>query len=109
MARVIRASDEPVLMISSSDMNHFEPAEVGEPKDRAAIGHVESVDPEGLYRVVLERDVSMCGFAPTVAVLVACRDLGCSRGTLLRYANSGDTTGDYSSVVGYAGLAILRN
>lgn len=109
LARAVRAAAEPVLMISSSDMNHFEPAEVGEPKDRAAIERVEAVDPAGLYRTVLERDVSMCGFAPTVAALVACRDLGCSRGTLLRYANSGDMTGDYSSVVGYAGIAILRN
>jgi len=109
MARIIRSSDEPVMMISSSDMNHFEPAEIGEPKDRAAIERVEAVDPEGLYRTVFERDVSMCGFGPTVAALVACRDLGCRKGRLLRYASSGDITGDYSSVVGYAGMAILKN
>jgi AmmeMemoRadiSam system protein B len=107
LARVIRASEAEVMLVSSSDMNHFEPAAVSEPKDRAAIARVEDVDPEGLFRTVLEKDVSMCGFAPTVAVLTACRELGCSRGQLIRYSNSGEISGDFESVVGYAGIAVL--
>jgi MEMO1 family protein len=107
LARVIRSSDTPVMMVASSDMNHFEPAAVAEPKDRAAIACVEAIDPEGLYRTVLEKDVSMCGIAPTMAVLTACRELGCTRGQLIRYSNSGEISGDYDSVVGYAGMAIL--
>jgi hypothetical protein len=107
MARVVRAASDSVMMIASSDMNHYEAADIGGEKDRRAIDRVLELDPEGLYRTVLEEDISMCGFAPTVAILTACRDLGCTKGKLIRYANSGDVSGDYSSVVGYAGMAIL--
>ena len=107
MAEVVRSTDGSVMMIASSDMNHYEPADVGARKDQRAIKHVLALDPEGLYRTVLGEDISMCGFAPTIAVLTACRDLGCSEGRLIRYANSGDVSGDYSSVVGYAGMAVL--
>jgi MEMO1 family protein len=56
---------------------------------------------------VLEKDISMCGFAPTVAVLVACNNLGASTGKLIRYTNSGEAGGDYSRVVVYAGIAVV--
>jgi AmmeMemoRadiSam system protein B len=107
MGRVVQASGEPLLMVASSDMTHYESAEVATRKDRLAIDRVLSVDPEGLYRTVLEEDISMCGFSPAVAVLVACRDLGATAGKLIRYANSGDVSGDYEHVVGYAGMAVL--
>jgi MEMO1 family protein len=107
LAKVVRSAEGRVMMVASSDMNHYEPADVGASKDQRAISRVLALDPEGLYRTVLGEDISMCGFAPTVAVLTACRDLGCSEGRLVRYANSGDVSGDYSSVVGYAGMVIL--
>ncbi len=106
LARTVQDTPEPVLLIASSDMNHYEPAQVGAKKDRAAIEQVLAVDPAGLYRVVRNEDISMCGFAPTVAVLTACRDLGATQGYLIRYANSGDVSGDFDRVVGYAGMAI---
>jgi AmmeMemoRadiSam system protein B len=65
-----------------------------------------AVDPAGLYKVVLDRDITMCGFAPAVAVLIACRDAGATTGHLIRYTNSGEAGGDYERVVGYAGIAI---
>jgi AmmeMemoRadiSam system protein B len=106
MARAIQSIKESVLIVSSSDMTHYEPADVARKKDRLAIDQVIAVDPHELYRVVTEKDISMCGFAPTVASLTACRDLGARSGQLIRYSNSGDVTGDYSSVVGYAGMAV---
>jgi AmmeMemoRadiSam system protein B len=106
VARAIRSSKEPVLIISSSDMTHYEPADVAASQDKLAIDRMLAVDPEGLFRVVREKDISMCGFAPTVAVLTACLDLGASEGRLIRYASSGDVSGDFSSVVGYAGVLI---
>ncbi len=106
LAGVIDATAEPVLMVASSDMSHYEPAEVAARKDRRAIDRMLAVDPQGLYRTVLEEDVSMCGFAPAVVLLTACRDLGASAGRLIRYANSGDVSGDYKRVVGYAGVAV---
>ncbi len=107
LARGVQAVKEPILMIASSDMSHYEPAELAARKDQSAIEQVVKVDPQGLYRTIFEKDVSMCGFAPAVAMLTACRALGASRGQLIRYANSGDVSGDYGSVVGYAGIAIL--
>lgn len=107
VARVVASMGEPVLLVASSDMNHYESAAVAAEKDRYAIDQVLEVNPAGLYRVVDEKDISMCGYAPTVAVLTACRELGASRGHLLRYANSGDVNGDYNRVVGYAGMVIV--
>jgi len=106
MARVIKSLKESVLLVASSDMTHYEPADEAARQDRFAIDRMLEVDPRGLHQVVLERDISMCGFAPTVAVLVACRDLGASAGQLIRYTNSGEAGGDYGSVVAYAGIAI---
>jgi AmmeMemoRadiSam system protein B len=106
LARVVQSLAEPVLLVASSDMTHYESAEVASAKDHCAIDKVLAVDPQGLYRVVFEKEISMCGFAPAVALLTACRDLGASGGTLVRYATSGDVSGDYQRVVGYAGIAV---
>jgi AmmeMemoRadiSam system protein B len=106
MARVIQSCPEPVLMVASSDMNHYESAQVAQDKDRHAIDRMLALDPPGLYRVVIEKDITMCGFAPTVAVLTACRDLGATRGHVIRYTNSGEVSGEFDRVVAYAGLAV---
>jgi AmmeMemoRadiSam system protein B len=108
LARVIRSWPEPALVVCSSDMNHYESAEVAKRKDHLAIDRVLAVDPPGLYRTVRDSDISMCGFAPAVAALVASRDLGATRGRLIRYANSGEVNGDYARVVGYAGIAVCE-
>jgi len=64
------------------------------------------IDPERLHTTVLRERISMCGFHPTTAMIIAAKALGASRGELVRYATSGDVTKDYASVVGYAGLII---
>jgi AmmeMemoRadiSam system protein B len=107
MARAIRSAGDPVLIVCSSDMNHFEPADVADRKDHLAIEKILSLDARGLYETVIEHDISMCGFAPAVATIVACTDLGATEGRLLRYTNSGEVSGDYESVVAYAAMAIL--
>ncbi len=107
LARSIRSLSEPVLMIASSDMTHFESAESAARKDHLAIERIMALDPEGLYDVVTDHDISMCGYAPTVAVLTACQDLGAAVARLTQYATSGDVSGDYRRVVGYAGVVIV--
>jgi AmmeMemoRadiSam system protein B len=107
LARAVKSSPEPILLVASSDMTHYESAEVASRKDHLAIDQVLKLSPEGLYHVVIDEDISMCGFSPAVAVLTACRDLGATAGKLIRYANSGDVSGDYDRVVGYAGMAIV--
>jgi MEMO1 family protein len=107
LAKAIRSAGGSVLMAASSDMTHYENAERASSQDRYAIDCILAVDPEGLYRVVIEKDITMCGFAPAVAVLVACRDLCATEGKLIDYTNSGAASGDYDRVVAYAGIAIV--
>jgi len=107
MARVVRSLSEPTLIVCSSDMNHYESADVASEKDHLAIDRMLVLDARGLHDVVREMQITMCGFAPAVAALTACRDLGASTAKLIRYANSGEVSGDFGSVVGYAGLAVI--
>jgi MEMO1 family protein len=106
IARTIQALKEPVLLIASSDMTHYETAEEAFKQDRYAINCIVKMDPLGLYQTVLEKRISMCGFAPAVAILVACKDMGATSGQLIRYTNSGEASGDDSRVVAYAGIII---
>jgi len=106
MAQAIRAADEPVLLVASSDMTHYEDANTAARQDQFAIDRILAIDAMGLYRTVIEKNISMCGVAPTVAVLIACADLGAASARLIHYTNSGEPSGDYDRVVAYAGIAI---
>jgi AmmeMemoRadiSam system protein B len=106
MAQVIRAEPDAILLIASSDMTHYEDADAAADKDRLAIDRMLELDPGGLYKVILENDITMCGFAPAIAVLVAAADLGASSGALIQYTHSGVVSGDYHRVVAYAGIAL---
>jgi MEMO1 family protein len=97
---------EPVLVIASSDMNHYESDKITRVKDRRAIEQLLALDPRGLYDTVHQGDISMCGYGPAVAMLTAARKLGATRAELIRYATSGDVSGDHDMVVGYAGVAV---
>lgn len=97
---------EPVLILASSDMNHYESREIGDAKNEIAFRAIERVDPEGLFSAVVERDISMCGFLPATALLFAARRRGIARTEIVARADSGDRTGDTSSVVGYAGIIL---
>jgi hypothetical protein len=106
MAQALKTSAGPVMIVASSDMNHYEPDDVTRVKDRKAIDQILALDPAGLYEVVRREDISMCGYGPAVAMLTAVKDLGASRAELVRYATSADASGDRSAVVGYAGMVI---
>lgn len=96
------------LLIASSDFSHYEPHEVAAEKDMKAIEAILTMDVSELYRVVEKYNVSMCGFGPVAVMLVAAKQLGAKKAKLLKYATSGDITGDYSSVVGYGSIALYR-
>ncbi len=106
VAKVIAAQSDPVLVIASSDMNHYENDAITRAKDERAIARVLALDPRGLYDTVRSEGITMCGYAATVAMLVAMQDLGAKKAELVRYATSGDITGDRDEVVGYAGMII---
>ncbi len=97
---------QKVLIVASSDMNHYEPDDITRVKDHKAIDRVLALDARGLWEVVMNEDVSMCGFGPTVVMLTAAKLLGATTATLVKYATSGDVSGDHQSVVGYAGMIV---
>ncbi len=106
IARAVKERGGNVLIIASSDMSHYVPAAVAEEKDRMAIEKILSLDPEGLLEVVRKENISMCGAGPVAAMLFAARELGGREAELVLYNTSGDVTGDYDQVVGYAGIIV---
>ena len=104
IAAVVAAQKEPVGIIASSDLNHYEDQETTLRKDALAINEVLKLDPKQLWHVVDEYDISMCGFIPTTTMLVAAKKLGATRAELIKHATSGDINRDYGHVVGYAGI-----
>jgi len=106
LAQVLKGSEKRLLVIASSDMNHYEPDEITRVKDRKAIEKILALDPQGLYDVVRREDISMCGYGPTIAMLTAAREQGARGAELVKYATSADSSGDRSAVVGYAGIII---
>lgn len=106
LAEVVQGSDRSVLVIASSDMTHYESRESAEEKDSYALERIEELDPAGLYEVVQQKKITMCGFIPATIMLIAAKALGATRAEVVRYATSGDVTGDYSRVVGYAGVIV---
>ncbi|BCO08347.1 MEMO1 family protein [Desulfolithobacter dissulfuricans] len=106
LALGIRDFGEPVLLVASTDMTHYEPRESASRKDSVALQRILALDPAGLYETVLANRISMCGVIPTTIVLLTAIELGASRVELVRYTDSGEVSGDTSQVVGYAGLVI---
>jgi MEMO1 family protein len=106
IADVVREEREPVGIVASSDLNHYEDQETTLRKDQIAIDPVLARDPRELWRVVDAYDVSMCGFIPTTAMLIAANALGATTARLIKHATSGDTNGDYSHVVGYGAMVV---
>ncbi len=96
-----------VVVLASSDMSHYEPHEVAYEKDREVLEFVVKLKPEEMFEVVNERRVSMCGVGPVMTLLYYANALGASKGEILKYATSGDVTGDLDAVVGYAAVRVF--
>ena len=95
-----------VVIVASSDMSHYVSAGTAKKKDHAAIKRILELDAQGLYYTVHDENISMCGYGPAVAMLTACKTLGATKAELVKYTNSGDVSGDYEQVVGYAGIVV---
>ncbi len=100
--------EKNVIIIASSDMTHYENAESAKRKDKLAIDAILSLDEFKLELTVYKYNISMCGYGPVAAALKASKMLNGKEAKLLAYGTSGDITGDYSSVVGYAAIAISK-
>jgi MEMO1 family protein len=108
VAQAVSRSPEPVLIVASSDLNHYEPDDVTRSIDKKAIDRMLDLDPAGLHATVLREHISMCGFGPAVAMLVAALDLGAKRAEIGKYATSADRGGPRDRVVGYAGIVVAK-
>jgi AmmeMemoRadiSam system protein B len=104
LADVLRGRDP--LMVASSDLSHYQPREAAARLDAVVVRYVEQYDPEGLQTSLEANPSHACGGGPMVAVLRAARGLGATGARVLRYADSGDVTGDTRQVVGYMSAAV---
>jgi AmmeMemoRadiSam system protein B len=106
IARVIGRQKDRVLVIASSDMNHYATDSVTREKDALAIAPLVARNPSALHEVVHREQISMCGLGPAVAMLTAVNELGAHSAELVKYATSADVSGDRSYCVGYAGVVV---
>lgn len=104
IGKVLAAANEEILLLTTSDLNHYEDDATTRRKDEQAIDKILLMDARGLYDVCRNESISMCGLGPTVAMLTALQLLGATQAQLVRHATSGDVSGDFAAVVGYAGM-----
>jgi len=102
----IQKVDRPVLIVASSDMTHYESRDCASEKDKQAIARVVGRDAEGLYQTVEENHITMCGVNPVTVMLLCANKMGARHSELVKYMTSGDVTGDFDRVVGYAGMIV---
>lgn len=98
--------DKHVVIVASSDFTHYEHVSVAKKKDTTLINDIEKLDVPAFYDDLYRLNATACGYGPIAAMMMACGARGASRGELVKYATSGDVTGD-SQVVGYAGMTII--
>jgi AmmeMemoRadiSam system protein B len=106
LVQAIQDYGKEVLLVASTDMTHYESQKSAQAKDKLAMDRILGLDPKGLYETVTRHRISMCGVIPTTIVLKACKVLGAGKAELVQYTTSGDVTGDYAQVVGYAGFIV---
>jgi len=102
-------SGKNALVIASTDMSHYEPQARAEKKDKMALEAAVKMDEEQYYSIIESHGVSSCGYGPTIAAITASKELGAKEAKLLCYRTSGDVTGDYYRVVGYASIAFMKS
>ena len=98
------AKKQKTMIIGSSDFTHYEPNEFAHKQDKALIEPILDLDVNRFYKVLKEKQVTACGYGAIATTMVACKELGATKGELLKYATSGDVTGDTTSVVGYGSI-----
>ena len=101
------AQEKDALLIGSSDFTHYEENEFAHRQDIALIDPILKLDVDEFYKILHERKVTACGFGAIASIMTACKELGATEGKLLKYATSGDVSGDKSSVVGYASIIFV--
>jgi hypothetical protein len=108
LSKTIKKHRDKTLILVSTDLSHFHAGDKARVLDHRFIEGLRALDPKGLLRAMSSGECEACGGGPTVAAMMAARDLGADQAIALRYANSGDITGDYKRVVGYLSAAFVK-
>ena len=108
VGKAISQAGDNLIIIASSDFTHYEPHSVAMEKDSSVIEAIVALDEEELYKRCESLDCTMCGYGPVAAAIVAAKEMKAKGASLLKYATSGDTSGDFSRVVGYGSIVIKR-
>ncbi|MEA3369019.1 MAG: AmmeMemoRadiSam system protein B [Candidatus Ratteibacteria bacterium] len=106
IVKAVKAGKKKVLILASSDMTHYQPQETAEKLDKLALEPLLKLEAKRFFDTVVANDISMCGYMPAAIMILACKALGAKRGELVMYATSGEASGNYSEVVGYAGVIV---
>jgi AmmeMemoRadiSam system protein B len=108
VGKAIAQANDNLVIIASSDFTHYEPHSVAMEKDNSVIDAIVALDEDELYKRCENLDCTMCGYGPVAAAIVAAKEMKAQKVSLLKYATSGDTSGDFSRVVGYSAIVIKR-
>lgn len=108
VGKAISECGNNIIIIASTDFTHYESHPVATEKDHSMIGAIVNLDEEELYRRRESLNCTMCGYGPVASAIVAAKAMRAETASLLKYATSGDTTGDFSRVVGYGSIAVRR-
>ncbi|MCX9085165.1 MAG: MEMO1 family protein [Candidatus Methanoperedens sp.] len=106
IAEAVRKLNKKIIIIASSDFSHYKPEKVAREDDAYFISSILEMDVPGFYLKLYERGASVCGYGPIAAMLAATKALGAKKVSLLKYSTSGDVSGDFDAVVGYAGIVV---
>jgi AmmeMemoRadiSam system protein B len=101
------AKKKNAIIVASSDFTHYEENSFAHQQDKALLEPILEMNIERFYRVLKERRVTACGYGAMASVIIACRNLGATKGELLSYATSGDVSGNTESVVGYGAIKFI--
>jgi len=108
VGKAISKAGDNAIIIASSDFTHYEPHSIAAEKDKSMIEAIVNLDEEMLYEQRRLLNCTMCGYGPVASAIVAAKEMKAKTANLLKYATSGDTTGDFSRVVGYGSIVIKR-
>lgn len=101
---VLQRAKDPTLLLTTSDLNHYEDDATTRRKDAMAVERLTAMDPRGLFDICARENISMCGLGPAVATLTALEAVGAKNAEVVKYATSADVSGDTETVVGYVGM-----
>lgn len=105
--QAVKATGRDVVVLASTDLTHYKAQEVAAMEDQKVLQALEKLDEVAMQEVVEKYNVNMCGYGPVAATLTATKLMGATQAQVLKYATSGETSGNYQEVVGYA-AAVIR-